>query len=83
MATLRKFKDREEIMDFLQNLPMNMLMQVAADAIYDLQTRTADKIILTEEQFNSFFRIRGYKENGERETRGRVKKDEGHSLELL
>ncbi len=74
MNISRKFRDREEVMEYLQSLTMSSLMSLAADAIMEAQGM-AGKIIISEEQFNAFFRIRGFKENGEKETRGRSRKE--------
>lgn len=70
---MKKFQNRQEVLDFLGTLPLNSLITVAADAILELQKKSTDKIIISEEQFNAFFRIRGYRENGEKENRGRLK----------
>lgn len=74
MTFTKKFRGRQEVLEYLQTLTMSSLMAIAADAILEVQG-TTNKIVITEEQFNAFFRIRGYKENGEKETRGRMKKD--------
>ena len=62
-------------MEFLNALPIGQLINFAADAVMELQTRSVNKVILSEEQFNTFFRIRGYRESGERENRGRSRKE--------
>lgn len=67
----KKFNNREDVLEYLNSLPLQQLINVAADAIMQNQSSPIQKIILTQEQFNSFFRIRGYNDNGEVETRGR------------
>lgn len=71
----RRFSNKQEAVEFLQTLPMNALFDVAADALMELQTKTYSKITVTEEQFKTFFRVKGIAENGEPETRGRKPKD--------
>ena len=72
----KRFSNKEEVLEYLNTLPMQQVINVAADAIMQNQTATTQKIILTQEQFNQFFRIRGFNENGEVETRGRKKIEE-------
>lgn len=69
----RKFENKQEVIEYLQALPFGSIIDIAADAIMELQTKNTQKIIISEEQFNSFFRVKGYKENGEKENRGRQK----------
>ena len=69
----KRFSNREEVLEYLNTLPLNALINVAADAIMQNQNNSFQKIILTQEQFNQYFRIRGINENGEVETRGRKK----------
>lgn len=69
----KKFTSKQEVIEYLQTLPFNALIDTAADAILELQTRTCSKIIISEEQFNAYFRVKGFKENGEKENRGRQK----------
>ena len=74
MVVLRKFKDRDECFEYLQGLTMSSLMSLAVDVVMELQTKSTNRIVITEEQFKAFFRIRGIKDDGERETRGRSRK---------
>ena len=67
----KKFSNREEVLEYLNSLPMQQVINVAADAIMQNQNNSFQKIVLTQDQFQQFFRIRGINENGEVETRGR------------
>lgn len=73
----KRFNNSEEAMQYLQTLPFNTLLQVAADAIVACQNAPQfKKITLTQEQFEAHFRIAGTTEDGGVETRGRKRKTE-------
>lgn len=65
----KNFSTIEECKEWLQTLPMNVLIETAAGAIFNAQK--PGKIIITEEQLRTYFKIRGYNERGEVENRGR------------
>lgn len=77
---MRKFKDKEEVLDFLNSIPFGSVIDIAADAIMDAQNASARKITITQEQFSKFFRILGTTATGEVETRGRKKREDGEDL---
>ena len=73
----KRYNNREEAMEFLKSLPVNALIEYAADLMMATQMNSfCQKITLTEEQFKEHFRIRGVNDNGERETRGRKPKND-------
>ena len=67
----RTFKTREEALAFLNTLPINSLIALAADLL--VERSVPKKISITEEQFRTMFKITGQKEDGSVETRGRKK----------
>lgn len=67
----KKFSNKEDAINYLNTLPLNVLIDVAAEAIMSQQNSVVDKIVVTPEQLSAFFRVRGFKDNGEVETRGR------------
>ena len=66
----KQFNSIEEVKEWLQTLPMNILIDTAAIAIYN-NSKAPEKIIITKEQFQKFFRIKGFTSDGEVERRGR------------
>lgn len=70
----RIFKTKEEAIDYLNTLPINSLISLAADLL--VERAVPKKISITEEQFRTMFRITGMKEDGTIETRGRKKTKE-------
>ena len=70
----RIFKTKEEAIDYLNTLPINSLISLAADLL--IERALPKKISITEEQFRTMFRITGMKEDGTIETRGRKKTKE-------
>ncbi len=65
----KNFNSIEECKEWLQTLPMNVLIDTAAAAIFN--SSKVEKIIITEEQLRTLFKIRGYNSKGEVENRGR------------
>ena len=65
----KNFNSIEECKEWLQTLPMNVLIDTAAAAIFN--SSKVEKIIITEEQLRTIFKIRGYNSKGEVENRGR------------
>lgn len=73
----KKFNTIQDAIEYLQTLPFNVLINTAAEAIMAAQNAQATrKITVTEEQFREHFRIAGITESGERETRGRKRKND-------
>ena len=70
----RIFKTKKEAIDYLNTLPINSLISLAADLL--IERALPKKISITEEQFRTMFRITGMKEDGTIETRGRKKTKE-------
>lgn len=71
----RRFLNKQDAIEYLQSLPFKAVIDIAADALVEQQVKI-DKIVLTQEQFNAMFKIKGINENGEPETRGRKRKTE-------
>ena len=79
MITSKRFANREAALAFVDTLPINTLRYMLAEF---LTANAVDKIVISEEQFKQFFKIRGYKDDGQVENRGRRKKiDEGELFE--
>lgn len=79
MLFLKKgFTTKEEVIKYLQdNYTVSQLIDELADRITN--DRTVNKITVSQEEFDyivNLFRVRGVKENGEIETRGRKPKTE-------
>ncbi len=68
------FKNREEAIEYLNTLPLGSIINLCADLLIDRQT--VKKITITQEQFNTMFKIVGIREDGSAENRGRNKKSE-------
>lgn len=78
----RNFKDRQEVVEYLNTLPYSQVVDIASEAIMENQAFGTRKITLTREQFEKFFRIQGINaETGEAETRGRKRKEARSDLE--
>ena len=78
------FKNRDEVLNYLNSLPYGQVLEVAADAIMEAQNGVSRKITITREQFERYFRIQGINaETGEAETRGRKRKEDKESVELF
>lgn len=73
MAYYKKFNTREEALEFIDTLPINTIRYMLADCLLE---RIRDKIVITQEQFNAFFKIRGLKEDGTEENRGRKPRED-------
>ena len=71
MSTSRRFGTIESALNFIDLQPINVVRQMLAEFL--VETPLQDKIVITEEQFKSHFRIKGYNESGEKENRGRKK----------
>ena len=69
-----KFRDKEQIREWINTQSFNTIIEGYVDLLWERQEKGCDKIVLTEEQFRQFFKIRGITEDGERERRGRKPK---------
>ena len=65
----KKFQTRESALAFIDTIPLFTLRQLTADLLME----SREKITITEEQFKEHFKIRGQKEDGTEEKRGRPK----------
>ena len=73
----KKFNTVQDAIEYLQTLPFNALINIAAEALFAVQQAQAPrKITITEEQFREHFKIAGITETGEKETRGRKRKND-------
>lgn len=67
----KTFSNKQEALDYLNTLPFLTVVDMCAELLVE---RTAPKkITITEEQFNSLFRIVGRRDDGTVENRGRKK----------
>lgn len=72
----KKIETFDDAVKEVSTYPANVLINIAAQALFNSQTKeTVQKIVISEEQFKAFFKIRGFNENGEKETRGRKPKE--------
>lgn len=67
----KRFASREAALEFIDTLPIATLRYLLAD--YMMSSATS-KIVISEEDFNAHFRIRGKNAQGTSERRGRPKK---------
>lgn len=72
---MKKFDNIEAAIAYVRTLPLESVINIAADSLVEIEMKTVPRITITEEQFQNFFKIRGVNDAGERETRGRKKKD--------
>ena len=70
MAPSRRFATMEAAFNFIDSQPFSTVREMLAEFLTDVP---AEKIVITEEQFRRYFRIRGFTDNGEKENRGRQK----------
>ena len=75
----RAFKSKEEAVQYLNTLPISQMIDLAAELLMERQP-AVKKILITEEQFKTLFRIVGQKDDGTTETRGRRKKTTEENL---
>ena len=75
----KKFKTIEEARSYVNGLPLLSLVDLCASLL--VENEQADRITITQEQFNAFFKIRGLTADGERERRGRKPKNQDPSGE--
>lgn len=72
----KKIETFDDAVKEVSTYPANVLINIAAQALINSQTKeTVQKIVISEEQFKAFFRIKGITESGEKETRGRKPKE--------
>lgn len=73
MSYPKRFATIEAAMSFIDTLPIKTVQLLLAEFLTEPATR---KITISEDEFYEHFRIRGRKENGELENRGRPKREE-------
>ena len=64
----KSFSTIDEAREYIQQQPLNTIIEIAAQSLVN---NSIEKIIITEEQLRAFFRVRGFRVDGSRETRGR------------
>lgn len=69
---VKRFNTKEEALEFVDSLPMNTIRYMLADYLME---GPRERIVVTQEQFNAFFKIRGVREDGGMETRGRKRSE--------
>ena len=75
IAMAKRFTDINEALAYIRTLPLDAVMTIAAESLTEPEIKQLPRVTLTEEQFSAFFRIRGLNDSGEKETRGRKKKE--------
>lgn len=70
----RRFKDIEEARQYVGTLPIGQIIELCASLL--VEQEQPEKIVITQEQFNALFKIRGLNADGERERRGRKPKNQ-------
>ena len=71
----RKFKTYDEAKAYVESLPINSIIGLCVALLMEGEDKP-EKVIITQEQFNAFFKIRGLTAEGEREKRGRKPKNQ-------
>lgn len=71
MVPSRRFADKTAALNFIKTLSIREIEEMLSSFLVSPQQK---KIILSQEEFDSHFRIRGLNENGNQENRGRKKK---------
>ena len=67
----KHFESREECLAFIDTLTLSHIKNWLASFLME---DMPERMIITEEQFKAFFKIRGINEEGKEERRGRPKK---------
>lgn len=76
MFIVKKNQTKEEIVDFLlKNYSITQIVEELAEFIMNYSQPTP-KIVISQEDFDAHFRIRGTREDGEKENRGRKPKEQ-------
>ena len=75
IGTMKKYNNIEEAIAYVRTLPLETVINIAAESLIEPEIKQIPRITITEEQFQSYFKIRGVNELGERETRGRKRKE--------
>ena len=68
----KRFKNIEEARNYVNSLPIGNVLELCASLLVEDMDK-AERITITQEQFNAFFKIRGVAADGSKETRGRKK----------
>ena len=72
----KRFTDISEALAYIRSLPLDAVMNIAAESLVEPEIKQVPRITITEEQFAAYFKIRGLNDSGERETRGRKPKND-------
>ena len=72
---MKKFLNIEDSLAYVRALPIDEVLKIAAESLVFSEIKQTPRITLTEEQFQAFFKIKGINDAGERETRGRKRKE--------
>lgn len=72
---MKKFENIEQAYAYVRSLPLDAVINIAANSLVEPEIKTVPRITITEEQLSTFFKIRGINDSGEKETRGRKRKD--------
>ncbi len=67
---MKKFETREQCLEYVQGLSVGQLTSLAVDLL--MRQERAEKVFLTQEQFEAFFKVQGLRAIPE--TRGRKSK---------
>ena len=68
---MKKFENLSQSRDYVQSLPIGQMIELCSKLLIERQT---EKVFLTQEQFEAFFKVQGLR--AVPETRGRNKKTE-------
>ena len=68
----KKYKTYDEARAYVESLPLNSIVGLCVALLMEGDDKP-EKVIITQEQFNAFFKIRGLQQDGSKETRGRKK----------
>ena len=71
----KKFKELQESIEYVRSLPLDAVIKIAAESLVETESVQVPRITITEEQFQTFFKLRGINDAGEKETRGRKRKE--------
>lgn len=66
----KRFQNEEQARAYVQSLPLNQLVETCVQLLVD---DLPERIIISQEQFEKFFRIRGFQADGSVENRGKKK----------
>lgn len=71
----KRFASEEQALAYIECLSMSQIKDLLVEFMTKPEPENNPKIVITEEQFRTYFRIKGLTETGEIQTKGRPKKD--------